>query len=250
MDIISSRKNPLVAHLKKLANDRAYRRQCREFICDGIKLLDDAVASGAEIIMVLSSGSLPDLPGNIRTVRVSDDIIGLLSSFKSPQNLVFICRVPDMAAPMGRGRHLILENMQDPGNVGAIIRTANAFGTDTVVLTGDCADPYGPKSVRASMGAVFRQKIMETDSDRLLDMLKSNEIPLYSSALDPQATDIRSAVLPESLAIAIGNEGQGLSEKLLKASSQKLMIPMNKETQSLNAAAAAAILMWELYKQR
>lgn len=249
MDIISSRKNPLIAHLRKLGNDRAYRRQCREFICDGAKLLEDALASRLEIIMVLSSGQPPELPQNIRSIKVSDDIIKYLSSFKSPQDLVFVCKVPNNTHSLEPGRHLILENMQDPGNVGTIIRTANAFGVDSIILTGDCADPYNPKAVRASMGAVFRQRIIEKDQEKLLNMLSEKGIPLYSSALDEDTVDLRDVQLPSSLALAIGNEGQGLSERLLQASAQKLLIPMERETQSLNAAAAAAILMWELYKR-
>lgn len=250
MDIISSRKNPLVAHLRKLGNNRAYRRQCKEFICDGVKLLKDALASRLEIIMVLFSGQPPRLPGNIRSVKVSDDIIGHLSFFKSPQNIVFVCRIPYNDYDIKPGRHLVLENMQDPGNVGTIIRTANAFGVESIILTGDCADPYSPKSVRASMGAVFRQKIIEKDQDKLLDMLSEYGIPLYSSALDEDSVNLCTAPLPRSLALAIGNEGQGLSERLLDASIRKLVIPMENETQSLNAATAAAILMWEMYKQQ
>lgn len=249
MEIISSRKNPLIVHLRKLGNDRAYRRQCREFVCDGAKLLEDALASRMEIIMVLCSGQPPELPRSIRNIRVSNEIIEYLSSFKTPQNLIFVCKIPDNSHHINKGRHLILENMQDPGNVGTIIRTANAFGIDSVILTGDCADPYGPKAVRASMGAVFRQRIVEKDQETLLNMLSVHGIPLYSTAPDKASSDLLTAALPSSLALAIGNEGQGLSERLLNASARKLTIPMESETESLNAAAAAAILMWELYKQ-
>ncbi len=134
------------------------------------------------------------------------------------------------------------------GNIGTIIRTANAFGIDTVILAGSCADPYGPKAVRASMGAVYRQNIVETGTMQLVSLFQKRNVPIYAASVHRDAVDIRQAKLPASLGIAIGNEGRGLSKELLEACSGSLTIPMNPMCESLNAAAAAAVLMWELFR--
>jgi TrmH family RNA methyltransferase len=125
-----------------------------------------------------------------------------------------------------------------------VIRTANAFGIDAVILTGDCADLYHPRTVRASMGAIFRQKVLELDTAYLKDLLVDQGLPLYAAALDERALDVREVSL-RNAAVAVGSEGHGLSETLLRMCDQKIIIPMDPDSESLNAAVAAAVLMWE-----
>ena len=161
MEEIKSRKNPLVRHLKKLGTDGDYRKLSGEFICDGDKLLCEAVESRAVITAVLTCGPRPDkLPGDVPLYQVERSIIETVSPLKNPQDIVFSCLMPKLPEQkLATGLYVILEGIQDPGNIGTILRTAAAFGIAQVILTGGCADPYGPKAVRASMGAVFRQPV-------------------------------------------------------------------------------------------
>jgi TrmH family RNA methyltransferase len=140
---------------------------------------------------------------------------------------------------------IVLENVQDPGNVGTVIRTANAFRIDAVILTGACADLYQPKTVRATMGAIFRQKVLRIEREYLGDFLRDQGLPLYGAALSDQAQDLRGLPL-QHVAVAIGSEGQGLSRELLALCDGELIIPMNPDSESLNAAVAASIVMWEM----
>ena len=140
---------------------------------------------------------------------------------------------------------IVLESVQDPGNVGTVIRTANAFRIGAVILTGDCADVYHPRTVRATMGAIFRQNVLVMDKSSLKDFLKESGLPLYGAALSERAKDLRELSLRHA-AVAIGSEGRGLSEELLALCDEELIIPMNPDSESLNAAVAAALVMWEM----
>ena len=139
----------------------------------------------------------------------------------------------------------MLEGVQDPGNVGTVIRTANALGMDAVVLTGACADLYGPKTVRAAMGALLRQPVLTCTLDELMQLLRANGLKLYGAALTDTAQDLRCVPLTPA-AVAIGSEGRGLSAQLLAQCDGQIIIPMQPGAESLNAAVAAAVVMWEI----
>ena len=251
MEKLTSRKNELIRHIRRLGADRAYRRETGEFVCDGEKLLDEALRHGAEITAVLWSGA-PGMAGNeipgAAQYPVPPELLDYVSPLKSAAGVVFTARIrpfgerPEDAPP---GRTLVLETIQDPGNLGTILRTANALRIDTVVLTGDFADPYGPKAVRAGMGAVFRQRFFALEQGALRDYLTAHGLRLYGAALSPAAADVRALDL-RGAAVAVGSEGRGLSPELRAKCDGELIIPMNAECESLNAAVAAAIIMWEL----
>ena len=135
--------------------------------------------------------------------------------------------------------------MQDPGNVGTVIRTANALGMDAVVLTGACADFYSPKTVRAAMGALFRQPVLTCSMDELMQLLHAHGLKLYGAALTDAAQDLRRVPLSPA-AVAIGSEGRGLSAQLLAQCDGQIIIPMQPGAESLNAAVAASVVMWEI----
>lgn len=151
-----------------------------------------------------------------------------------------------LAAPITNA--VVLENLQDPGNVGTVIRTANAFGIDAVILVGDCADLYNPKTVRASMGAIFRQRVIRLNVSELKALCLNEKLALYGAALSDTAQDIGEVSLLNA-AVAIGSEGRGLSEDFLKLCDGQIIIPMKPCAESLNAAIAAAVVMWEMSKQ-
>lgn len=248
METITGRANPLCTHLRKLAASAAYRRKAGEFLCDSPKLLAEALLWGAELRTVVCTDPsvLPPLPGGVRAVWVPEDLMGTLSPAKTPQGVLSVCAIPDRPLPRaltGR-RYAVLDNVQDPGNVGTILRTADAFGADGLFLLNGCADPYGPKTVRASMGAVFRCPAWACTLEELTALLKAGGLPLYGAALRDDTADVRRADLTRC-ALAIGSEGRGLSEETLAACDLTVKIPMSEHCESLNAAAAAAVLLWE-----
>lgn len=249
MENITSRKNRIITHLRAVANDPQYRNDCREFICDGEKTLREALSFGAEICCVLWKNKAAELslPESVMQYTAPAELFEYASPLKSSGGPVFTVKMPDVERDVKPGKIIILENLQDPGNVGTVIRTANAFGIDTVILVGACADLYNPKTVRSSMGAVFRQRVIEMEQSELSDCLQKNAMRLYGAALSDKASDLRDIDL-DGAAVAIGSEGRGLSDELLKLCDGELIIPMNPDSESLNAAVAASVIMWEMSK--
>lgn len=240
METIRSRQNELVRRFRALGSDGDYRRAEGEFIGAGQKLLDEAEKAGADVTMVLVTEPMEGYPHRV----VSGDILDYVSPLKNSPGPVFSVKMR-AAAETKPKRAIVLENLQDPGNVGTVLRTADALGVELVVLCGACADPWSPKAARASMGAIFRQNVVRVAAEGLKEALGG--LPLYGAALSPTARDIR-ALEARELAIAIGNEGHGLSDELLALCDGQLIIPMRPQAESLNAAVAAALCMWELVR--
>ena len=175
MEQIRSRKNQYILHLRALAKDNDARRDAGEYVCDGEKLLREALQFGAEVTSVLwrDAAAFP-LPDKVAQYAADAELVEYASPLMHSPGPVFTVRIPEMCL-RERLRHVIvLEGVQDPGNVGTVIRTANALGMDTVVLTGACADLYSPKTVRAAMGALFRQPVLTCTQDELVQLLNAN----------------------------------------------------------------------------
>lgn len=232
-------------HLRSLGSERAYRRSCGEYLCDGETLLQEALSFGAEIVTVLCVGELHcSLPETTRVYSAPQELIEYVSPLKNSCGPLFSVRIPNVAE--GKiSNAIVLENVQDPGNVGTVIRTASAFGIDAVILVGDCADAYNFKTVRSAMGALFRQKILSADLAGLCELLGNNDLKLYGAALTDRAEDIRNVDV-RNAAVAIGSEGQGLSKAFLERCDGQIIIPMLPHSESLNAAVAASVVMWEM----
>lgn len=185
------------------------------------------------------------LPDKVAQYTADAELVEYASPLMHSPGPVFTVRIPEMCL-RERLRHVIvLEGVQDPGNVGTVIRTANALGMDAVVLTGACADLYSPKTVRAAMGALFRQPVLTCTQDELVQLLRANGLKLYGAALTDTAQDLRRVPLSPA-AVAIGSEGRGLSAQLLSQCDGQIIIPMQPGAESLNAAVAAAVVMWEI----
>ena len=244
-EYITSRKNRVITHLRSVAGDRAYREACREFICDGEKTLREALQYGAEIACVLWRERAGDITLSAPEYVAASELFDYASPLKNSPGPVFTVKMPEQRLPEKPEKLIVLENLQDPGNVGTVIRTANAFNMDAVILVGACADLYNPKTVRASMGAIFRQRVFEMDIAELREYLTDCKLPLYGAALSDKAKDTRS-VSVKNAAVAIGSEGRGLSRELLDVCDGELIIPMNPDSESLNAAVAASVFMWEM----
>ncbi|MEG1720459.1 MAG: RNA methyltransferase [Pseudoflavonifractor sp.] len=250
MELITSRQNALVAQVRKLGADRSYRRETGLFLCEGVKLVEEALKWGAAIeTLVCEEGTpLPEgLPDRVRNVSVPGDLLKTLSTVETPQKLLAVCRMARLTAPdrLSGGRYLVLDGVQDPGNLGTILRTADAFGAEGVFLVHACADPYSPKAVRGTMGAIFRLPVWETSLEALMPLLAAAEIPLYATALRDDTADLRAVNLARS-AVIIGSEGKGVSQAALDLCHQTLKIPMRDRCESLNAAVAASVVLWEM----
>ena len=169
-----------------------------------------------------------------------------LSPMETPQGTLFTCAIHAEPLPetLAGRRYVVLDTLQDPGNVGTILRTADAFHADGMFLVNGCADLYNPKTLRATMGAVFRCPVWTVGAEELSALLKRNGIPLYGAALREDTLDARAADYSRC-AIAIGSEGRGLTESVLALCDRTIKIPMSEHCESLNAAAAATVLLWE-----
>lgn len=243
--LITSRKNPLLQQVKKLLSSRKAREEVGLFAADGTKLLREAVAHcpGLETV-ILSQGVQAEVPEHVRLIRVPEDVMASLSPMASPQGAIFLCRLPPKAPFVPVPGMLLLDGIQDPGNLGTILRTADALRIPAALLEG-CADPYSPKTVRSSMGAVFRTPVVQTDWEMAKAACASAGIPIGVTALSQRARDIRQAKLGQ-MAVVIGSEGQGVRREILDSAGMELIIPMNPACESLNAAVAAAIVMWQM----
>ena len=248
-EYITSRANPLCTHFRKLASSGSYRRETGEFLCDSPKLLQEAQLWGADVRTVLytAGAKLPAFEAaGVRMVEVSESVMRAVSPMETPQGVVFSCRLcpnglPETLAP---GRYLVLDGIQDPGNVGTILRTADAFDCDGIFLLPGCADLYNPKTFRAAMGVHFRRALYPCTLEQLTALLTAASVPLYAAALGDNTVDVRDADLSNA-AVVIGSEGRGVSPQVLAVCGQTLKIPMSERCESLNAAVAAAVLLWE-----
>ncbi|MCD7947360.1 MAG: RNA methyltransferase [Oscillospiraceae bacterium] len=246
---ITSRQNPFSVHVRKLGRSRAYRREQKAFLIEGPKLLDEALRWGAVVETVVTGENPPPMPEGTRHVTVPDDLLRHLSDTETPQGVIAVCALPELTHidPIKPGRYLVLDGVQDPGNVGTIWRTADAFGADGIFLLPGCADPYAPKTVRATMGACFRLPVWDHEPERLKAGLRRAGIPLYAAALRQDSEDIRRFSASPA-AVVIGSEGSGVSPAVLACCDGLLHIPMQPQCESLNAAIAAAVVLWELYR--
>lgn len=238
---ITGRKNPLLQQIRKLLSSKKYRQETGLFVSDGTKLLQEALRwwDGVETV-ILTDGMDVQVPDSVRLVYVPEDVMAYISPMETPQGALFICRLPQKTAFIPKPGMLLLDGIQDPGNLGTILRTADALQVPVALLEG-CADPYSHKVVRSSMGAVFRTPVVQTNWQHVLD----SGVPVAVTALSDRAVDIRSAKLTD-MAVVIGSEGQGVREEILRHAQNQLIIPMDSRCESLNAAIAAAIVMWQM----
>ena len=249
LERITSRQNPLMVRLKKLGSDKKARRQEGAFLCEGAKLVEEAIRwqAGVETLVVAEGICPPEgLPAGVRLVEVPADVLKSVSTVDTPQGMLAVCTTPALTPPeeLTPGRYLVLDGVQDPGNVGTVWRTADAFGADGIFLLPGCAEPFSPKTVRSTMGACFRLPVWETDLEQLTALLKEAELPLYATALSDHTADVRQADLSRA-AVVIGSEGRGVSRPVLDACALTLKIPMRSRCESLNAAVAASVVLWE-----
>lgn len=267
-ELITSKNNPLVVRVGKLS-EKKYRDEERLFRADGVKLFCEALRFGAPIEYVFIREDALDTARKLAEKEFSDasDIIGrkkidaiLLSrpafekitEEKASDGIVTVIRYLDnmhMNEPENIPfveKTVVLDAVRDPGNLGAILRSAAAFGMKRVVMSRDCADIYNPKTLRASMGAVFKIATVSCEAlPETVSRMRSAGHKIYATALNENARKLGSFEIAPSDAFLIGNEGHGLAEELISVCDETVFIPMAPGTESLNAAVAASICMWE-----
>ena len=242
---ITSRKNPLLQQVKKLLSSRKERENAGLFVSDGTKLLEEAVKYDLGLhTVILSDGVEAEIPDHVRLVRVPGDVMASISPMQSPQGALFLCRLPDPQPLEVKPGMVLLDGIQDPGNLGTMLRTADALDIPLCLLEG-CADPYSHKVVRSSMGAVFRRPVIRATWEQVSSACREAGIPVAVTALSDRAKDLRQADL-KNMAVVIGSEGQGVRQEILQNADAELIIPMNPRCESLNAAVAATIVMWQM----
>ena len=242
---ITSRKNPLIQQVRRLLTSKKERENAGLFVADGTKLLEEAVRyyPGLQTV-ILSDGVHADVPEHVEVIRVPEEVMAYISPMETPQGALFLCRLPEPAEFVPQAGMLLLDGIQDPGNLGTILRTADALNVPVVLLEG-CADPYSHKVVRASMGAVLRVQPVQAIWEQVKTQCADSKIPVAVTALSNRAQDIRNAQL-SNMAVVICSEGRGVRQEILAQANAELIIPMNAHCESLNAAVAATIVMWEM----
>ena len=242
---ITSRKNALLQQVKRLLSSKKEREASGLFVSDGTKLLQEAVRwyDGLDTV-ILSDGVEAEVPEDVRVIRVPEDVMASVSPMETPQGALFVCRLPQKKAFVPQRGMLLLDGIQDPGNLGTILRTADALDVPVVLLEG-CADPYSHKVVRSSMGAVFRVQPVQACWQDVKAACAQAGIAVGVTALSERAKDLRQSDL-KNMAVVIGSEGKGVRQVVLDSADAELIIPMNPHCESLNAAVAATIVMWQM----
>ncbi len=252
-NMITSKDNPVIRHYRKLCENKRYRRTCKLFPAEGLRLVREAVQADNFGTVILTQSAYEKYAGEFAPdLVISDDLGRYIAETDHPQGVFCVCRMPELTLdtqPLSpNGRYLVTCDLQDPGNMGMILRTADALGVDAVLSCKSC-EVYSPKVVRATMGAIFRQSVYELrDIETLSAALQGASIRSYAAVLHKDARFVTDCKLGTGCAVWIGNEGNGLSEEAVSACAEKLIIPMQGNAESLNAAMAAGILMWEMMK--
>ena len=207
-ELITSKSNSTLQHVRKLMASRKYRYECRAFVADGTKLVEEALRWGLGVdALILREGVDFPVPPGVRELRVPESLMRDVSRMEAPQGVLAICRMPEPEPLALRPGSLILDGIQDPGNLGTILRAADAFDVP-VILADGCADPYGEKTVRATMGAVFRRPPVQAATEEILAQCGAKLLPICVTALSDRAEDVRRIELASCVTV-IGSEGQG-----------------------------------------
>lgn len=259
MTIIKSKDNNIAKQIVKLNKSSKFRKENKLFIVEGIRIVKDAVESSAEFeFFVFSESAISKYSDFYKQINnntnkcyiFSDDLFMKVTDTKTPQGVLGAIKLLDKNTVFGtiKGdeKFVALENIQDPGNMGTIFRTAEAIGINGIIMTRDCCDIYSPKVVRSTMGAVFRMPFIIVDN--ISDFLNDKGIFSFAAVVDSNATKITDVNFKSPCACVIGNEGNGLTEEAIKSCDHKVTIPMIGRAESLNAAVAASIFMWEMIK--
>lgn len=236
--LITSKSNPLIKTVSSLA-DKKFRRKSGLYLVEGVKSVKECIASGCDVRTVVCTedhaSSFPE------ATFVSDSVFSAISCEKTPQGVIAVVKIPDYGLKPPSGNCLLLDCLQDPGNLGTVLRTANAAGYTEIYMI-NCTDPYSPKAVRASMSGIFFVKLYFGTREAVLSALDG--VPIICA--DMEGENIFGFVPPDKFCLCIGNEGGGISAEVMERSTHTVKIPMRETCESLNAAVSAGIAMYAL----
>lgn len=257
--VITSKDNETIKHIKRL-KDKKNRDEYNEFIIEGIKMIDEALKENAKIKSIIICDDCKNqniIPSDLmyeiaklNCIYVSEKVFNTITDVINPQGIMAVLEKPqntENTIDYTASNFLILDNIQDPGNMGTILRTADSLGLNQIIVSKGSADIYNLKVVRSTMGAIFRVKVIESENlVKTIKMLKKHKINVY-------ATDLRTdksiySVNYNKSAIIIGNEANGVSNDVLQEATEKIKIPMLGKTESLNAAVATSIILYEAFR--
>lgn len=261
MEEITSKENKLVKEYIKLNNSKQYRYEKKEFVLEGVKLLCEAYNSNVKIERLFvtkaclqkNESKLSEVVAGTKAYFITGDVEKKLAAAKTPQGVYAVCKMLDNENTVDKiynsGKYIMLCDLQDTGNVGTIIRTAEAVGIDGVIVSKNTCDIYSLKVIRGSMGSVFRVPFyIADDINETVSLLNENGIQTIATVPDSTAEDITHIGYSVPTVALIGNEGNGLDESVAMMCKKRGTIKMHGKTESLNASVAACILMWEMTK--
>ena len=261
---VTSKDNQWVKEWRRLNDSAKYRRESGLFAIEGARLCADALRSGVELQAVLYTASALAVYGNVVepllaasevALEISPELSRYMGDTMNPQGVFCIAKMLDNSLIIDKiniiGTYSALEDIQDPGNMGTIIRTAEALGLDGIFLSDGCCDIYNPKVLRASMGGVFRMPLMRVgDMAQAVVALQKKGLTAFACVVDASATPITAAGMGEGAIALIGNEGTGLRSETVAACKHSVTIPMAGRAESLNASMAAGIILWEMCRNK
>lgn len=236
--IITSKSNPLIKEIAKL-NDKKYRKEYGKYLVEGVKPVNECIAAGCAAEKIICSEELADKYDGATVV--SRSVFESISSEKTPQGVIAVVRMPDTEPRPPKQSCLLLDGLQDPGNLGTIIRTANAAGYSEIYLV-NCTDAFSPKAVRASMSGIFFVELYQGTREQVFSVLEG--IPLICA--DMEGENVFNFIPPEKFCLCIGSEGGGISDEVFAKANFRVKIPMQNSCESLNAAVSAGIAMYQL----
>ena len=260
MQIITSKENAIIKHVSKL-KEKKYRNNYGEYIIEGVKLVKEAIEEKANIKYILvseeaNSSTLIEkyLKNDLQSreyIQVPNNIFKIISEVEKPQGILAVIEKNPQNIPIDYSQDIILalDDIQDPGNLGTIIRTADSVGLKQILISKGTADPYNSKVIRSTMGAIFRVNIIECDNlVETLNKCKENNYKIMVTSLETEKS-IYDLKLNKNV-IVIGNEANGVSEQIVELADEKAIIPMLGKTESLNASVATGVILYEYVRQK
>ncbi|MEB7772688.1 TrmH family RNA methyltransferase [Kurthia gibsonii] len=247
MKRIESLSNSLVKYWKKLATTRKERDQSGEFLVEGFHLVEEALQGTDVLNLIVREGV--EIPttwnvDNIYMVEVTAAIAAELAETERTQGIFAHCKQPDFEVKSSWKKFLLIDAVQDPGNVGTMIRTADAAGMDAVILGKGSADPFNPKTIRSTQGSIFHLPVLRGELVDWVEQLQERDIPIYGTALDATSVVYNQVQKTPSFAVIMGNEGSGISKELLTKTTKNVIIPIMGGAESLNVAVATGIVLY------
>lgn len=260
-EFIESKDNKLLKYVRKLVSSSSERKSTGLFVLEGLRLCNDAAINGYAVQTLVVSDDFTELSkieqlyaSSKRCVRVPSSLFKTLCDTVNPQGVLCVAKIPSTVFGIdgiGKGKYIMLENTADPSNLGAIARTAEALGLAGLIVSSKSTDPFSPKAQRAGMGALLRLPIYISD-DVVTDIstLSAKGFTIFASVVSGQAESLSSVQFDDNSIVLIGNEANGLTEAAINASERSVTIKMAGRAESLNAAAAAAIFMWQMTEKK